>query len=155
MSWNHVINNINHIRQLVVELGTDEHAKRDNLSQLKRLEFYLSYVSVLVSMGSSASMRIRTSMHCCSMCSVGCGSSRRKSGGIVVVAAPAVPYRLSGWGLDTAKSHIITTMTAIHLWSVVNDSVYLDIDYSQEVIAKPKRDERPMKVQKYRPEVEF
>ena len=57
------INNINHIRQLVMELGTDEHAKK--IIFLERMtEFYLSYVRVLLSMGSSASMEIRTSVYC-------------------------------------------------------------------------------------------
>ena len=32
-------------------------------------------------------MKIRTSVYCYSMCSIGCGSSRRKSDGIVVVAS--------------------------------------------------------------------
>ena len=80
------MNHINHIRQLVVELGTGEHAKKI-IFLGKMTEFYLSYVRVLLSMGSSASMKIRTSVYCCSMCSIGCGSSRRKSDGIVVVAS--------------------------------------------------------------------
>ena len=69
-----------------MELGTDEHVKKIIVIE-KLTEFYLSYVRVLESMGSSASIQIRASGYCYSMCPIGCGSSRRKSDGIIVVAS--------------------------------------------------------------------
>ena len=75
--------------------------KKGNLSR-KMTEFYISYVRVLVKMGSSASMRIRASVHRCSMCSTGCGSPRRKSDGIVVVASGE--YHLGDGCLATTRS---------------------------------------------------
>ena len=100
------MNHINHIRQLVVELGTDEHAKK-SIFIGKMTEFWLPYVRVLVSMGSSASMKIRTSVYCCSMCSIGCGSSRRKSDGIVVIGAPSrsLGFLPGHWILPNLRSY--------------------------------------------------
>ena len=75
----------------MVELGTDEHVKKIIFIE-KLTEFSLSYVRVLVSMGSSASIKIRASVYCYSMCPIGCGSSRRKSDGIIVVVASGQYY---------------------------------------------------------------
>ena len=105
----------------MVELGTDEHVKKIIFIE-KLTEFYLSYVRVLVSMGSSASIKIMASVYCYSMCPIDCGSSRRKSDGIIVVAAPS---RSLGTGYCQISDHNDDDCHP-SMEQVVDDSVYLD-----------------------------
>ena len=108
-----------------MELGTDEHVKKIIFIE-KLTEFYLSYIRVLVSMGSSASMRIRTSVYCCSMCSIDRDFSRRKSGGILAIAAPAVPQAFwLGTGYCQISCHKDDDCHQ-SMEQVVNDSDCLD-----------------------------
>ena len=128
-----------------MELGTDEHVKKGNLSR-KMTGFWLSYVRVLQSMGSSASMEIRTSVYCHSMCSIGCGSSRRKSDGIIVVSAPSrsLGFLPGHWILPNLRSYrrwLSSIYGASGGWQRLSWW-----DCSQEAIAKPKRDGRPTKM---------
>ena len=125
------MSHINHIRQ-VVELWTDEHAKKIIFLE-KMTEFWLSYVRILLSMGSSASIKIRTSVHCYSMCPIGCGSSRRKSGDIVVVAAPSrsLGFLPGEWILPNLRSYRRYCHPSMEL--AVDDSVYPD----ETVVKKP------------------